>query len=76
MSSDELKRWAKTTELPDPIRWGEIEARILLEQGPSPEESEELKKYFPDRGLVLRVLIGLLKRPRFSAVPIRGAALG
>lgn len=61
MSSEELKRWAKTTDFPDPIGWGEIEARIVSEPGPTPEESEEWERFFPDRGLAPRILIGLLR---------------
>lgn len=48
--ADELKRWAATTELPDPIRWGDVEARIMLAPGPTPEEAEELERLFPSRG--------------------------
>ncbi len=70
MSSEELQQWAKSSQFPNPIRWGDIEARIVSEPGPTPEESEELERYFPERGLVLRVLIGLLRALVVSPVVV------
>lgn len=61
MSSEELRRWAKTTEFPTPIRWGEIETRIQSEPGPTPEESAEWEAFFPHRSPALRVAVGSLR---------------
>lgn len=64
---DELKRWAETTEFPDPIRWGDVESRIMLAPGPTPDEAEQLERLFPKRGSARQGLrwltVGLLILP-------------
>lgn len=64
-----LRRWAQTTELPDPIRWGEVEAAVLARPVP-PEEIENLPT--PPR-LPRAVLLPLAVL--FYAAPLVGLAM-
>lgn len=51
-----LKRWAKTSDFPDPVRWGEVEAVILADPPPARDQMDPMLRK-NDR---VRSLVGYL----------------